>query len=100
MDHPTKSLLINLAPTVQQQENWAVLKSGLLSGGRIKELRIHIYPFDDAKGPCFDLGECTVYRSSPPSMPRFTIYSIRKGHPHNAVNSNLTVTLISPSGAH
>ena len=33
-----------------------------------------------------------------PSMPRFTIYSTRKGHSQNAVHSNLTVTLLSPSG--
>jgi len=29
------------------------------------ELRIHTYPFDDERGQCFDLDECTVYRSSP-----------------------------------
>jgi putative transposase len=31
-------------------------KSKLLSDGQITELRIHTYPFDDEKGPCFDLG--------------------------------------------
>ena len=46
------------------------------------------YPFDDEKGPCFGLDECTVYRSSPQSTPRFTICSIRKGHSQNAVHSN------------
>ena len=88
MDHPTKSLLISLGPTVQQQENWAVRKSRLLSDGQTTELKTHTYPFDEEKGPCFDLDECTVYRSSPQSMPRFTIYSIRKGHSQNAVHSN------------
>jgi hypothetical protein len=69
-----------LDPTVQQQENWAVQKSRLLSDGQTTELKIHIYHFDDEKEPCCDLGACTVYRSSPQSMPRFTIYSTRKGH--------------------
>ena len=45
-------------------------------------------PFRRRDGPCFDLDECTAYRSSPPSMPRFTIYSTRKGHSQNAVHSN------------
>jgi hypothetical protein len=98
MDHQTRSSQISLGPMVQQQENWAVRKSRLLSGGQITELKTHTYPFDDEKGPCFDLDECTVYRSSHPSMPRFTIYSIRKGHSQNAVYLNLTVTLLSASG--
>jgi hypothetical protein len=98
MDHQTRLLQISLGPTVQQQENWAVRKSRLLIDGQITELRIHTYPFDDEKGPCFGLDECTVYRSSPQSMPRFTICSIRKGHSQNAVHSNLTVTQLSASG--
>ena len=98
MDHQTRSSQISLGPTAQQQENWAVRKSRLQSDGQITELRIHTYRFDDAKGPCFDLDACTVYKSSLLSMPRFTIYSIRKGHSQNAVHSNLTVTLLSPSG--
>ena len=65
MDHQTRSLQISFGPTVQQQETWAVRKSRLLSDGQITEWRIHIYPFDDEKEPCFDLDECTVYRSSP-----------------------------------
>ena len=40
----------------------------------------------------------TVYRSSPQSTPRFTIYSTRKGHSQHAVHSSLTVMLLSPSG--
>ena len=99
MEHQTRSSQISFGPTVQQQKNWVVQKSRLASGGHITELRIHIYPFDDEKGPCFDLDECTVYRSSPQSMPRFTIYSTRKGHSQNAVLSSLTVTLLSTSGA-
>ena len=83
-----KSSQISLGPTVQQQENWAVQKSKLLSDGRTTELRIHIHPFDEEKGPYFDLGACTAYRSSPQSMPRFTICSIRKGHSQNAAHSN------------
>ena len=75
-----KSLQISFGPTAQQQENWAVQKSRLPSDGQITELRIHTYPSDDERGPCLDLGACTVYRSSPQSMPRFTIYSTRKGH--------------------
>ena len=98
MDPPTRSLQISFGPTVQQQETWAVWESRLLSDGQTTELRIHIYPFDDEKGPCFDLDECIVYRSSPQFMPRFTIYSTRKGHSQNAVHSSLTVTLLSPSG--
>jgi hypothetical protein len=98
MDHPTRSLQISLGPTAQQQENWAVRKSRLLSDGQTTELRIHTYPFDDEKGPCFDLDECTVYRSLPRSMLRFTICSTRKGHSQNAAHSNLIVTLLSPSG--
>jgi hypothetical protein len=31
-------------------------------------------------------------------MPRFTIFSTHKGHSQNVVPSNLTVTLLSPSG--
>ena len=93
-----KSLQISFGPTVQQQENWAVQKSRLLSGGQTTELRIHTYPFADEKGLCFDLDECTVYRSLLQSMPRFTICSIRKGHSQNVVHSSLTVTLLSPSG--
>ena len=88
MDHQVRSSQISLGPTVQQQENWAAQKSRLLSDGQITEQKIHIYPFADEKGPCFDLDEFTVYRSSPPSMPRFTICSIRKGHSQNAVHSN------------
>jgi hypothetical protein len=65
----------------------------------ITELKIHTYPFDKEKEPCFDLGACTVYRSSPPSMPRFTICSIRKGHSQNVVHSSLTATLLLQSGA-
>ena len=80
MDPQMKSSQISLGPTVQQQENWAVQKSRLLSDGQTTELRIHTYPFDDEKGPCLDLDECTVYRSSLQSMPRFTICSTRKGH--------------------
>ena len=99
MEHPTRSLQINWGPTVQQQENWAVRKSRLLSDGQTTELRIHIYHFDDEKGPCFDLDECTVYRSSPQSMPRFTICSILKGHSQNVVPSSSTATLLLQSGA-
>ena len=62
------------------------------------ELRIHIYRFDDEKGQCFDLGACTVYRSSPQSTPRFTIFSTHRGHFQNAVLSRLTLTLLSLSG--
>ena len=98
MEHQTRSSQISFGPTVQQQVNWAVRKSRLLIDGQITELRIHTYPFDDEKGPCFDLDECTAYRSSLQSMPRFTICSIRKGHSQNAVHSSLTVTLLSPSG--
>ena len=83
-----KSSQISLGPTVQQQENWAVQKSKLLSDGQITELRIHTYPFDEEKGPYFDLDECTAYRSSPPFMHRFTICSTRKGPSLNAVHSN------------
>ena len=89
-----KSLQISFGPTAQQQENWAVKKSRLPSDGQITELRIHTYPFDDERGQCFDLDECTVYRSLPQSMPRFTITSTRKGHSQNAVLSSLTVTPI------
>ena len=100
MDHQVRSLQISLGPRVQQQENWAVQKSWFLSDGQTTELGIHIYPFEGGKGQCFELDECTVYRSSLQSIPRFTIYSIRKGHSQNVAHSNLTVTLISPSGAH
>jgi hypothetical protein len=88
MEHQTRSLQISLGPTVQQPENWAIRISSLLSDGQTTELRIHIYHFDDEKGPCFDFDECTVYRSSPQSMPRFTIFSTLKGHSQNAVHSN------------
>jgi hypothetical protein len=77
----------------------AVRKSKLHSGGQITERRIHTYPFDDVKGPCLDLGACTVYRSSPQSMLHFTIYSTRKGHSQNVVHSSLTATLLLQSGA-
>ena len=60
MDHQTRSSLINLGPTLQQQENWAVRKSRLLSDGQTTELRIHTYPFDDEKGPFFGSDVCTV----------------------------------------
>ena len=98
MEHQTRSLQISLGPTVQQPENWAIRISSLLSDGQTTELRIHIYHFDDEKGPCFDFDECTVYRSLLQSMLRFTICSTRKGHSQNAVHSNLTVTQLSPSG--
>ena len=88
MDHQTRSSQISLGPMVQQQENWAVRKRRLLSDGQTTELRIHTYPFAEEKEPCFDLDECTVYRSSPRSMPRFTIYSTRKGHSQNVLHSN------------
>jgi hypothetical protein len=60
-----RSSQISLGPTVQQQETWAVRKSRLLSDGQTTELRIHTYPSDEEKGLCFDLGACTVYKSSP-----------------------------------
>ena len=88
MDHQMRSSQINWGPTVQQQENWAVRKSRLLSDGQTTELRIHTYPFDDEKEPCFDLDECTVYRSSPQFMLRFTICSTHKGHFQNVAHSN------------
>ena len=47
---PNEIVADNFGPTVQQQENWDVQKSRLLSDGQITELRIHIYPFDDEKG--------------------------------------------------
>ena len=93
-----KSLQISFGPTAQQQENWAVQKSRLPSDGQITELRIHTYPSDDERGQCFDLGACTVYRSSHQFTPRFTITSIHKGHSQNALLSSLTVTLLLPSG--
>jgi hypothetical protein len=88
MEHPVRSSQISCGPTVQQQETCAMQKSRLSSDGQTTELRIHTYPFDDDKGLCFDLDECTVYRSSPQFMPRFTIYSTRKGHCQNVVHSN------------
>jgi len=95
MDHRMRSSQIGFAPTVQQQENWAVRKSKLPSGGRITELRSHICRFDDEKGRCFGLGACIVCRSLPQSMPRFTIYSTHKGHSQHAVHSSLTVMPLS-----
>ena len=100
MEHQTKSLLISLGPTVQQQENRAVRESRLLSDGQTTELRIHIYHFDDEKGPCFDLGACTVYKSSPPSMPPFTICSIRKIFEPSMCLSNLNMLQFSKNGLH
>ena len=85
---PNEIVTDKLGSTVQQQENWAVQKSRLLSDGQTTELKTHTYPFDDEKRPCFDLDEFTVYRSSPRSMPRLIIYSTRKGHSQNAVHSN------------
>ena len=99
MDRPMRSSQIGYDPTVQQQKSWAVQIGKLHSGGQITERRIHTYHFDEEKGPCFDLDECTVYRSSPHSMPRFTIYSTRKGHSQNVVHSSLTVMLLLQSGA-
>ena len=98
MDRPMRLLQIGYDPTVQQQKSWAVQIGKLYSGGQITERRIHTYPSDDERGQCFDLDECTVYRGSPQSMPRFTIYSTRKGHSQNAVLSSYTVTQLSPSG--
>jgi hypothetical protein len=92
LDRPMRSLQIGYDPTVQQQKSWAVQISKLMGDGQKTELRTHIYPFDDEKGPCFGLDACTVCRSSLQSMPRFTIYSTRKGHSQHAVHSNLTVT--------
>ena len=54
-----RSSQISLGPTSAAQENWAVRKSRLLSDGQTTEVIIHIYHFDDEKGPCFDLDECT-----------------------------------------
>ena len=88
MDPQMKSSQISLGPTVRQQESWAVQQGRLLSDGQTTELKIHTYPFADKKGPCFDLDEFTVYRSSLQSMPRFTIYSTSKGHSQHAVFSS------------
>ena len=55
-------IVTDKGPTVQQQENWAVRKSRLLSDGQTTELKIHTYPFADEKGPCFGLGACIVYK--------------------------------------
>ena len=57
-------------------------------------------PFDDEKGPFFVLGACIVYKSSPQSMPRFTIISTHRGHSQNAAHSSLTVMLLYLSGVH
>ena len=79
MDHPTKSSQISLGPTVQQLKSCADKQViGRWANNRVENSHL---PFcDEEGGPCFDLDECTVYRSSLQSMPRFTIYSIRKGH--------------------
>ena len=60
--------------------HWAVKISKSPSDGQITEQRIHTYRFDDEKGQCFGLEECTDYKSSLQSTPRFTIFSTRKGH--------------------
>ena len=83
-----RSSQISLGPTVQQLKSWVVQISKLLGDGQITERRIHTYHFDEEKGPCFDLDECTVYRSSPQSMPRFTICSTHKGHSQHEVFSS------------
>ena len=57
-------------------------------------------PFRRRERAMLNLDECTVYRSSPQSMPRFTIYSTRKGHSQHAVHSSLTVMLLYLSGVH
>ena len=98
MELPMRSSQIGYGPTVQQQKSWAVQINKLLGDGQTTELRTHIYPFDDEKGPCFGLDECTVCRSSLQSMPRFTICSTHKGHSQNAVLLSLTVTLLLQSG--
>ena len=90
-----RSSQISLGPTVQQQENLAVQKSKLPSDGQIKERRIHICRFDDVKERCCGSGVCTVYRSSPQSMPHFTICSTHKGHSQHAVHSSLTLMPLS-----
>ena len=88
----------SLAGGYRKQKSWAVQISKLHSHGQTTELRIHTYPFDDEKGPCFGLGACTVYKSSLQSTPSFTIFSTHKGHFQNVARSRLTVTQLSASG--
>ena len=94
---PNEIVTDKLGPTAQQPENRAVNKQVTKRWANNRVENSHL-PFRRREGPYFDFDECTVYRSSPPSMPRFTIYSTRIGHSQNAVHSNLTLTQLSPSG--
>ena len=100
MDRPTRSLQIGYGPAVQQLKNFAMQINKLLGDGQTSERRIQTYPFDDEKGPFFGLGACIVYKSSPQSMPRFTIISTHRGHSQNTPHSSLTVMLLYLSGVH
>ena len=81
-----------------KQKSWAVQISKLHSDGQITEQRIHSYPFGRRERQCFDLGACTVYKSSLQSTPGFTIFSTHRGNFQNLALSRLTVTLLSLSG--
>ena len=87
----TRSSQISLG-LLQQQENWDVQKSKLLSDGQTTELRIHIYPFDDGKGTCFGLtnAQSTEVRLNS------RLVSHPRRHSQNAV---LAMMLLLQSGA-
>ena len=67
--------------------------SNLLSDGRIKELRIHIYHFDDENGRCRDLGASTVYKDTPQSILCFKSTS---AHKDNYLNADLSISIMTP----
>ena len=51
-------------------------------------------PFRRRERAILRLGACIVYKSSPQSVPRFTIISTHRGHSQNAAHSSLTVMLL------
>jgi len=62
------------------KKSWAVQINNLHSDGRTTELRIHIYPFDDENGRCFDLGACAASKNPLQTTPGSIITSSHKSY--------------------
>ena len=87
-----------LGPTVQQQENWAVRKSRLLSDGQTTELKILTCRFEDGSGRWRGSGRCEASRSSPPPTRPSTTTSTMTAPSNAGLASNPSATQPSPSG--
>ena len=98
MEHQTRSSQINLGPTAQQQENWAVRKSRLLSDGRSNRVENSHLPFRRRERAMLRFRRMHSLQKFASIHASFHNLFNSQGHSQNVVHSSLTVTLLSPSG--